>query len=122
MHGYHSLEAWKHSHGTAVLVLRALDASDHSRCRDLFWQIRRAIVSVEANIVEGYALGTVGLFTKHLRTAMGSAAEAECLIRLAGELGYVTRAIVKAAEDGLGATMQLLYGLCRHPPRRLSRS
>jgi four helix bundle protein len=33
-------------------------------------------VSVEANIVEGYALDTEALFRKHLRIAFGSAAEA----------------------------------------------
>ena len=88
MYGYQSLDAWKHAHAVVVMTMRATDRSARPETTDLFWQIRRAIVSVEANIVEGYALGTVGLYVKHLRIAMGSAAELECLLRLAKELGY----------------------------------
>lgn len=120
MHGYFSLEAWKRAHAAALLVLRATDAAECQRSRDLFWQIRRAIVSVEANIVEGYALGTTGLYKKHLRIALGSAAEGECLIRLAGEMTYLPAAVVKEAEEVLGVTMRLLHGLRRSPPRRFS--
>src|SRR2546426_7869989 len=39
------------------------------------------------SIVEGYALSTPLQFRRHLRIAMGSAAEAESLTRAAGELG-----------------------------------
>lgn len=77
---------------------------------------------MEANIVEGYALGTIGLYRKHLRIALGSAAEGECLIHLAGEMGYLPAVVVKEAEDVLGLTMRLLHGLSRHPPRRFSPS
>lgn len=120
VHGYFSLEAWKHAHGAALLVLRATDAAERKCSRDLFWQVRRAVVSVEANIVEGYALGTNGLFLKHLRIALGSAAEAECLIRLAGEMTYLPIEVVRQAEGVPGTTMRLLHGLRRRPPRRFS--
>ena len=46
-------------------------------------------MSVEANIVEGYALGSRPQFRRHLRIALGSAAETECLIDLAQEAGYL---------------------------------
>ena len=118
MYAYRSLEAWKHAHVVSRLALRATDRADTARSRDLFQQIRRAAVSVEANIVEGYALGTAGLYARHLRIALGSAAEAGCLIRLAGELGYLPEDDVKQAEEELGITMRLLIGLQRHPPSR----
>jgi four helix bundle protein len=65
-----------------LLALRATDEASHPRCYALFDQLRRAAVSVEANIVEGYALGSTPQFKRHLRIALGSAAEAECLVRI----------------------------------------
>ncbi|MGH8622232.1 MAG: four helix bundle protein, partial [Burkholderiales bacterium] len=77
--------------------------------------IRRAAISVEANVVEGYALGTPALYVRHLRIAMGSAAEAECLTRLAGELGYLPESVVRQLEKVFGDTMRALHGLLRQP-------
>jgi len=83
----------------------------------LFDQLRRAVISVEANIVEGYALSTPALFRRHLRIAMGSAAEAECLTRAAGELKYLSEDVVRELERLLERTMAALYGLLRRPLR-----
>ena len=116
MYAYRTLEAWKRAHQVALVVMRATDVPTHPRTRTLFEQIRRAVVSVEANIVEGYALGTPALCRRHLRIAMGSAAEAECLARLAGELGYLGEEIVKQSERNLGDTMRALHGLLKNPP------
>ena len=87
MYKYQSLEAWKRAHAAMILALRATDAAYHPKAKAVFDQLKRAAISVEANIVEGYALGTPQYFRKHLRIAMGSAAEAECLCRAAAELG-----------------------------------
>src|SRR3989454_7868250 len=87
MHKYRSLVAWQRAHEAMLLALRTSDAAFHPRSKALFDQLRRAVISVEANIVEGYALSTPLQFRRHLRIAMGSAAEAESLTRAAGELG-----------------------------------
>lgn len=117
MEKYQSLVAWKRAHELLILVLRRTDAAYHPRARPLFDQIRRAAVSVEANIVEGYALGSPLQFRKHLRIAMGSAAEVECLVRATGELHYLPVEEVKKIEALLGGTMRVLRGLLRTPIR-----
>jgi four helix bundle protein len=94
---------------------RCQQSSPHIRDYD---QIRRATLSVAANIVEGYALGTTALYRKHLRIAFGSAAEAEYLLKVAGELGYVDGDVVREGESLLGGAMRAIYGLMRKPPRR----
>ena len=120
MYKYQSLEAWKRAHAGAVMVLRVTDRAFDSRYRGLFDQIRRAAVSVEANIVEGYALGTPKQFNRHLRIALGSAAEAETLTRLAGVIGYLPEAKVAEIENLCGDTMRALQGLIRRPlPSRI---
>src|SRR6059036_1046990 len=116
MRSYRTLVGWKQAREALLLALRATDAAYHPRARSLFDQIRRAAISIEANIVEGYALNTVGLCRKHLRIAFGSAAEAECLIRLAGELDYLPEEAVRELLAALTGTMRALRGLLRHPP------
>jgi four helix bundle protein len=117
MNKYQSLVAWKRAHAVAVLVLRATDAAYHPRSRALFDQVRRAAISIEANVVEGYALGSSRQFRKHLRIALGSAAEAECLVRTARELAYLPEDTAVEMENLLGSTMRVLLGLLRAPIR-----
>jgi four helix bundle protein len=54
-------------------------------------QIRRAVVSVAANIGEGLGRGTEGDLERHLRIASGSAAELEVLLDAATDLGMLTQ-------------------------------
>jgi len=115
MHKYKSLAVWKRSHELLLGTLRSTDASYHPRSRALFDQIRRAAISVEANLVEGYALGTPLQFRRHLRIACGSAAEAECLLRAAGELGYLSGDVVGRMEALLDEILAMLFGILRKP-------
>jgi len=113
---YQTLVAWNWAHEALLLALRATDAAYHPRAKNLFDQLRRATISIEANIVEGYALNTPGLCRRHLRIAFGSAAEAETLGRAAAELGYLDESIVKPLLKALDGTLGALHGLLRSPP------
>ena len=117
VHKYQSLVAWKRAHKLLIVCLQSTDRAYHPRALPLFNQIRRAAISVEANIVEGYALDSTPQFRKHLRIAMGSAAEAECLVRAASELRYLTPDVATELENLLGGTMRVLRGLLRVPIR-----
>jgi len=66
--------------------------------------------------------GTTALYRKHLRIALGSAAEAEYLLRVAGELEYIDLDVVGKAEDLLGGSMRAIHGLMRKPPRRFEQT
>ena len=114
---YRSLRAWQHAHAAALLAHRAADTANHPRARALFDQLKRAAFSVEANVVEGYALHTLPLRRQHFWRAFGSAAEAECAVRLAGELGYLKETVATELKDTLGNAMRTLRGLLdAHPP------
>src|SRR5205809_7778109 len=108
MDSYKTLEAWKRAHAAVLLVCQATDRARHPRAFGLFDQLKRATLSVEANIVEGYALGTVALCRRHLRIAFGSAAEAESQVRIARELRYLLESDAGELEKSLpGATAAL---------------
>ena len=117
MDAYRTLDAWQLAHEIVIRTMRKLDEINQPRSWELFHQLRKAVISVEANIVEGYALETPGYFCKHMRIAFGSAAEAECLFNDAAELKYLPNAFVSPIIELLGRCLQTLRGLIRrgHP-------
>ena len=116
MRSYRTLVAWKRAHEALLLALRATDVAYHHRAKNLFEQLRRATISIEANIVEGYALNTPGTCRRHIRIAIGSAAEAECLARAAAELEYLDKPTAKSLLVVLDSALGALHGLLRSPP------
>src|SRR2546423_12281857 len=115
MESYRSLVMWQRAHEAVITALRSSDAHYQPRARAVFDQLRRATISIEANIVEGYALRTPLLFRKHLRIALGSAAEAECLIRVADELRYLPEDTLRKLRLLLDGTIRTLVGFLRKP-------
>lgn len=116
MDSYRSLHAWKHPPSAALLAHRVTEDLNRPKHWAILDQLRRAAISVEANIVEGYALDTPAQCRRHLCIAFGSAAEEECLVRLIKELGYLDEGAAKELEALLGGAMRTLRGLIRNPP------
>jgi len=63
-----------------MLTLKATDAAT-SASRAYSNQLKRAAISGRSKHREGYALGNRPAYQRHIRIALGSAAEAECLTR-----------------------------------------
>ena len=113
MRKYRSLVVWQRAHRLSISVLRATDRGYHPRSRAIFDQLRRASLSVEANIVEGYALTTPLQFRRHLRIALGSAAEVECFLEIVRELEYLPRAPLDELLQLTDQILGNLFGLVR---------
>jgi len=115
MHKYRSLAAWQSAHKLCIMVLKTTDRTKIPRTWAVFDQMRRAAVSVEVNIVEGYAFGTSPGFRRHLRIAFGSAAEVEALVNIAAEMEYIQPE--QTAELGalVDRTLGTVLGLLRSP-------
>jgi four helix bundle protein len=54
-------------------------------------QIRRALLSVPANIIEGYARNRTKVFLNHLEISYGSLSEAKYFMNFACKRGYITK-------------------------------
>jgi len=117
MESYRSLDAWKHAHAAVILVHKSTEDLNRPKYWAILDQLRRAVISVETNIVEGYALKTQAQLLKHLWIAFGSAAESECLVRGVAELGYLERSVTHELEAMLAGALRTLRGPLRNPPR-----
>jgi len=76
-------------------------------------QIRRAALSVPANVAEGYALGTKPQLIRHLRIALGSAAELRTHVDVASKLVLIDAAKNKSVIAGCDRSIGLIVGLLR---------
>ena len=111
--GFKDLVAWQ----------RAMDLVDLTYSTTSDWpaderfgvvaQIRRAAVSVPANIAEGNARSGAREFFHHVSNAFGSLAEVEALALIAARLGYIDPDTAAALEERIVATRRPLLGLLR---------
>jgi four helix bundle protein len=77
-------------------------------------QIRRAAVSVPANIAEGQARQYRREFVQALMIARGSLAELDTLLVIAVSLGYASQRDIDAAQRQISSTRQLLDRLIHY--------
>ena len=88
--GYKKLKVWQEAHKLTVMVYKETRKFPKEELFSLTNQIRRAAVSVPANIVEGQARGSKKLFRQFLNIANGSLVEVEYYLELSKELSYLT--------------------------------
>jgi four helix bundle protein len=86
---FRKLIVWKRAHAMTLVVYKASEKFPKHEMFGLTSQIRRSASSVEANIAEGYALGSSANYLRHLNIAVGSLAETECHLEIAHDLGYL---------------------------------
>jgi four helix bundle protein len=86
---YRDLEVWQLAMNLVVECYRLTTAFPKSELYGLASQLRRAAVSVPANIAEGQARQHVKEFVQHLSIAQGSLAEAETHVQIAERLHYI---------------------------------
>jgi four helix bundle protein len=88
---YRSLDVWKRAMEMVEATYRLTGEWPMQERFGLISQIRRAAVSVPANIAEGYGRVHRGDYVRHLSIAQGSVAEVETLLTLGARLGFATR-------------------------------
>ncbi len=113
MKSYRELKVWQLGMELAKEVYVLTREFPKHETYGLTSQVRRAAVSVPANIAEGHAKGWTKDFLRHLSITCGSLAEVETHLILADSLGYckdqqTTRLLDKCAEE-----RRMLSGLQR---------
>lgn len=118
-HGYQDLIVWQRAMDLAEQIYGETAKFPDQERYGLTAQVRRAAVSIPSNIAEGNARNSDRDFGRFLEIALGSLAEAETQIILAGRLKYLasascTKLLEQAAEVG-----RLLAGLYRAKSKKL---
>ncbi len=72
-------------------------------------QLRRAAVSVAANIVEGHARATPAEFGHFLSIAIGSLAEVQYLLLLCRDIGYLSGEQVQRGEVLAAGLVRMMH-------------
>jgi len=103
---FEELEIWKLSLKITKEIYDITAKKDFARDFGLKEQIRRAIVSVSSNIVEGFEKNNNNEFIRFLKIAKGSAGEVRNQLCIALAIGYITKEefekINKELEDLAG--------------------
>ena len=90
MKDFRKQKVWQKAHDLALEVYRVTEAFPKREVFGLTSQIRRAGVSIPANIAEGCGQDTDADFARFLQIAMGSASELEYHLLLVHDLGFVS--------------------------------
>ena len=117
-----SLKAWKKGQ---ALAHAAYHITMHPGLRHHFAlvdQIRRAALSIPANITEGYALSTTPQFIRGVRISLGSAAELLSHLQVLERLALVPPEPVRDAIALTEDVLSLLVGLLKALNRRSQHS
>jgi len=109
--GFRKLMVWQRAHQFVLLIYKFTGLFPKSELFGLNSQIRRAAVSVPANIAEGYAAGGKGQFARFLNIAQGSLAEVEYYLILSMDLNYITAEQYQESETLRGEIGFLLHRL-----------
>lgn len=88
---FEDLEVWQEARIIVQHVYRATSDRDYSRDLSLRDQVRRAAVSMMANIAEGFSRRSNREFVQYLFIAKASAAEVQSHLYVALDQGYVSQ-------------------------------
>ncbi|MEZ5345617.1 MAG: four helix bundle protein [Pyrinomonadaceae bacterium] len=88
---FEEIKAWQRARTVTRKIYQISSAEEFGRDFGLKDQIRRAAVSVMANIAEGYGRRTSIEFANFVNIARGSAAEVQSHLYIALDLGYVNQ-------------------------------
>ena len=111
--GHRDLVVWQKAMDLVVECYRISDRFPRSEDFGLRLQLRRASVSVPANIAEGRARTGVGEYLHHLSIAHGSLKELETHLEISRRLGYLTPEVLADVQGRLDEVGRLLGGLIR---------
>lgn len=108
---FRDLTTWQRAMDLVPEVYRLVKKLPHEETFALGAQIRRAVVSIPANIAEGHARQHTKEFLQHLSIARRSLAELWTLLAAAVRLGYLGVETVERLEERMAEIRKLPFGL-----------
>ena len=108
---YRDLVVWARAMDIVEECYKLSKGIPQSEIYGLISQIRRAAVSILANIAEGHGRKTLGEYIQHLSIANGSLKELETHLLIAARLHYVKEGEIIPALEGCSEIGRMLASL-----------
>lgn len=110
---YQDLRVWQEAMSLAEIVYRLTKRFPRDELLGLTSQMRRASVSIPANIAEGYGRESTGSYVQFLRVSQGSLKELETHALLANRVGILADLDLERVLALAGTTGKMLRALIR---------
>lgn len=110
-YAFENLEVWKESRLLVLMIYRIQNTFPSFERFGLGDQIRRAVVSVSSNIVEGNARYSTKEQIHFIEIAIGSLMEVYCQLILALDLEYITATQLSECDDKIWTILKMLKGM-----------
>ncbi len=114
MRPHQKLEAWAKGIELVIAIYKNSEHFPKEERYGLTSQIRRAAVSIPANIAEGAGRHSRKEFAHFLSNSQGSASELETELIIANRLGYLDETSFRLLIRELDRIGRLITGLVRH--------
>jgi four helix bundle protein len=111
--GFRQLTTWQKAYDLSLEVYKLTKTFPKSEMYGLISQLQRAVVSIPANIAEGYERNHRKEYLQFLFIAKGSLGEVETYLSLAKDLEYFGDADYALIEEKRKAVSSLLKGLIK---------
>lgn len=111
MQRFTELKVWQRAHALVLEIYRVSAGFPQDERFGVTSQLRRAATSIPTNIAEGSRRQGQQEYSRFLNIAQGSAAEAEYLLILSRDLGYVSPAAFDRLVADLDEVARMLHGL-----------
>jgi four helix bundle protein len=108
MQDFCGLKVWQKSHESVLAIYRASAEFPATERYGLTSQLRRATVSIAANIAEGSVRSSDADFARFLHIALGSASEVDYYLILARDLKFIDDKIHRALDSKLQEIKRML--------------
>lgn len=108
---YTELKVWQKAHGLALKIYKETKDFPSEEKFALVSQIRRAVVSIPANIAEGYGRKHTKEYIQMLYIARGSLEEAKYYLMLSKDLGYLKENVYTVLFESTEEIGRMLHGL-----------
>jgi four helix bundle protein len=109
---FENVVAWQKAHVFVLLVYRITKSFPSEELYGLTSQFRRAAVSIEANIAEGYKKISKADKLRFMNISQGSMEECRDYILLARDLYYISDTDFSDLRDALEDASKMLYLYC----------
>ncbi len=110
-HTFKDLKVWQHAHRFVLEIYRVTKKFPEEEKYGLISQVRRAAVSVPANIVEGAKRQSRRDFAHFTNIAAASLEEAKYYVLLAKDLEYIPDETGKELDSQCEEIAKMLFGL-----------